>query len=224
MKNFFKILIALIICVIVGLWSPWMYLQIDLPGLFGVEKPNIISGLQVFSLGGEMKIYVDNEEKATVNPENSPVYIDSLTPGEKLVTLKRVASENAEYWSFNRVIRFEQNKDVILSYILGPSQAFSEGHVISLSPANLVTKNNLKVVTNVESPVIEIDGIVLSSNSNEFETIVSLDKQHEIKVYKEGYDDITFKLMPDSQEERDKFEGFIINVDVNLLLQPVDVQ
>ena len=148
MKNFIKFLIVLLICVLLGLWSPWLKLNVSLSDIFGVEKPDKISGLQVYSLSGEMEVFLDGESQGTVTPDNSPLVVDAISPGEKSVGLKRVSEVPGAYWEFNKVITFEENIDVVLSYILGPEEEFSEGNIVS--PVVRTDEDyNLKVNLNV---------------------------------------------------------------------------
>lgn len=222
MKNFIKILIVLLICSLLGLWSPWLKINVSLADIFGVEEPDKISGLQVYSFSGEMEVFLDGESQGTVTPESSPFIVDAVTPGEKSVGLKRVTEIPGAYWEFSKVITFEENIDVVLSYILGPEEEFSEGNIVS-TVARTDEDYNLKVNLNVEGVELYLDNIEYIVDGTEFRETISLDKQHTIKITKQGMEEIEFLILPEDQQSRDQFANYIINVDVQLMYQPVSI-
>lgn len=223
MKNFLRILIILTICTLIGLWSPWVSWNINLAGLFDVETPEEISGLQLTSLIGELEVRIDGESKGTVSPENSPLFIDTVQPGERQVEIIRVSQFENAYWKFNRNIDFVAGVDVIISLGLGPAEVFSEGTVITATRKTNESFNT-RIISNVVNSNIAINTIKMPQDQNSVIDNLTLDRQHLISVSKNGYETLEFRLFPSEQDERDKLKNFIINVEALLMLQPVNVE
>jgi len=213
----------MLVCVAIGLWSPWLMWNVDISDIFNVEKPNVISGLQVYSLLGEVEVFVDGESQGKVTPEDSPLIVDAIQPGEKSVRIERVSEVTDAYWAFEKVITFEESIDVVISYVLGPEKEFSEGHVITVTEKT-DEDYNLLVNTNIEGTAISLDEIQSQVPATQFTQNIALDKQHKIKIFKPGFEEIEFTILPESQDDRDQFANKIINVDVQLLYQPVQVE
>lgn len=223
MKNIIKILILLTICVLLGLWSPWVSWNIDLAGLFDVETPDEISGLQVSSLIGELEVKVDGEIKGTITPENSPLFIAAVDPGERQIEIRRLSSFENAYWKFNQNINFVTGVDVVISLGLGPSQIFSEGTIISATKKT--NENyNLVISANTDDPSISINTIGVIGQNNQVSDSLTLDRQHLITVSKNGYETLEFRVFPAEQEERDKIKDYVVNVETILMLQPVRLE
>src|SRR5438045_3568909 len=104
-----------------------MYWNLNLTDLFGIQKPEVISSLQVYSLSGNMDVQIDGKLAGTAKAEKSPFVVDRVTPGEHLITLKRISDVKNAYWDFNKLVTFEANTSVIVSYDLGPEEEFSSG-------------------------------------------------------------------------------------------------
>jgi hypothetical protein len=224
MRTILRILILLLFCTLFGLWSPWFNWNINFSRLFGVEKVEQISGLKVLSLSGDIDIFIDNELVDSVDSENSfTTSIVALEPGEKTIRLERKSEVENAFWSFNKVINFEEGLDVVISYRLGTSEEISEGHIITASEKKSETYN-LFIKTNVQDPTILINNIPSVVEGNTLTQNISLDNQHVIKITKAGFEDIEFLLLPETQEERDKFKNYVINVDAHLMYQPLQIE
>lgn len=223
MKNLIKILIFLTICTLVGIWSPWVSWNINLASFFDVETPEEISGLQLTSLIGELEVRIDGELKGTVSPENSPLFIDAVQPGERQIEIRRVSEFETAYWKFNRNIDFIAGVDVIISLGLGPAEVFSEGTIITAT--RKINENfNTRISANIENANISINTIQIQQEQGFVKENLTLDRQHLISVSKKGYETLEFRLFPSEQEEREKLQDFVINVEVLLMLQPVNVE
>lgn len=207
---------------IIGLWSPWRNIDIQISEIFGVESPEEVSGLQVISTSGEVELFFEGESQGTTNPESGPIIVSPISPGEKLVRIVRNSAPEG-YYEFNRIINFVSGIDVVVSYELGPDLIFSEGSVIT-AKEQLDEDYNLLVTANISDYEISLDGVSSRSIENQFSSTISLERQHELRVEKNGYEPIELTLLPEDQEFRDKLNGFVINVDLNLLLQPVEVE
>lgn len=223
MSKFSKLIILLLVGFLCALWSPWNSWNLSLPVLLGMEPAPEIGGLQVTSLAGDLEIFIDGFPMGSVASGES-VTITPVDPGERQIRIKRTSSVDNAYWEFNRLIKFESGIDVVVAYELGPTEEFSEGHVIyaTKSPEKI---NGIKL--NLDSTV---DGAKVLLDGNEIGTtplvsqVLSLDSQHTLKISKDGYEDQEFKLLPEAQEERDKVAGFNLNVIVGLFLQPLPIK
>lgn len=217
--------IILVVCVLLAIWSPWLRWNIDIAGLFGVQKPDSISGLQVISFSGEIEVFIDNNSVGKVSPDNSPFILDRLQPGDHLVTLKRTGEFSSTYATFNKLLTFEENSSVVISYNLGPDEVFSEGHVIyTTKKDSSAVDSKLNINVNAEDFNFTFDGLPIEKISGKTKSMtLDFTSQHTIKISKTGYESLEFKILPEMQSDRDKLKSFDLNVDVQLMLQPVEV-
>ncbi len=226
MNRIIKVILFLVICSLIALWSPWTNWNLDLNKIFGIQAPEVISGLQIYSLSGELEIYVDNNLVGSVDEEDSPFTVDKVMPGEHLFTLKRKSEVKNAYWIVNKLITFEAGTNVVASYNVGPEEEFTEGHIIyTIKRIDKNSSPSLNINLNVDNAVVTID-----SNSEEevlgkfYSTVLSYSQQHSITIFKDGYEKLEFSILPTSQEERDKLKDFNLNIEAHLMLQPVEVE
>lgn len=224
MKKILKLLLIALICVLLGLWSPWLYWRLDISQLFGVEKPNPISGLQVYSLGGELEVYIDNQkQEGSATPETSPLSVVAIEPGERLVRIVRKSTVDGAYTEFNKIINFVEGIDVVISYLLGPEDVFSEGHIITAEQKR-GESYNFKLSTNVTDYKVFIDEVEHTVSSGFFTQEFDLTRQRKVRIQKNGYQSIEFTIFPEEQGERDKLVNYILSVEAKLLYLPVKVE
>lgn len=226
MKKRWLIIGGFFLLLLLALWSPWLYSRFNLLQLFGINEPEGISGLQVNSLAGEIDVYLNGELVGTSSADKSPLSLDTVKPGDYLVTLKRKTSVPTSYWDFNKLVTFTEGTTVIISFNLGPEEAFSEGQIIYATKSNKSSNNiDLALDFNVEDPTVSVeDSSVQRINSRQFSSEISLDKQKKITVSKPGYENLEFTILPDSAEERSALGEFSLNVSIYLMLQPVQVE
>lgn len=225
MKRILLATVVIVLLVLLAIWSPWLRWNIDFANIFGVQKPESISGLYVNSFAGEMELFIDNESAGKITPESSPFILDRISPGDHLITLKRTGEFATSYSSFNKLIAFEENSAVVISYNIGPDDVFSEGHVIyTTKKENLDDESNLNINVNVEDFNFTFDGLPVEKVESNVKTMMlDFTRQHEIKIGKSGYESVNLTILPETQSERDKLKNFDLNVDVHLMLQPVEV-
>lgn len=206
-----------------AVWSPWNNWDINLSVIFGVQPPPEVAGLQVTSLAGEMIVKVDGENKGTVSPESSPLAIPGIKPGEHEISLQRKSSVNKAYWEFNRLLEFHSGVDIVVAYELGPTQKFSEGHIIKPTPSSRRDDTTLlNITTSPPNSQVQLDGASIGDSPVESYEL-GINDQHKLAINKDGYDTQEFVLLPDTQVDRDKLNGYDINVEANLFLQPLKV-
>ena len=224
MKTFIRLVILVLVLVLLGLWSPWLQWNVDIAKIFNVEKPDKISGLEVYSLLGDIQVEIDDiaQEGTASASEDRALIIDAIEPGEKSVTVKRISNVSGAYWEYRDIVTFTEGINTIITLGLGPEEEFSEGTFITATKKT--NENyNLKLKSDTTDFNAEIDGVPHAVNSNEFTQSISLDQQHTIKITKEGYETLEFTILPGEQSDRDKLVNYIINVETKLMLQPVQI-
>lgn len=223
MRSFAFITIVFLLLILFGLWSPIRLWETEVASLFGVESPNPISGLQVFTLSGELEVFIDNELNGSVTIENSPLIIDDVIPGERFIQIKRKSEIANAYWEFNELIPFEENQTVVVTYNIGPSEAFSGGHIITTKEKVTSDEENLRILAN--SPDIEITIDDISIELAEFPYIwnIDLESQHILRASGIGYEPFEFTILPRDPLERQSLEDYVITVDIRLMRQPVNI-
>jgi hypothetical protein len=222
MKTFLKILLAIVVLLVLALWSPWSKWNIDLRPLFGVNDPGSIAGLVVNSLSGNIEVTVDNQVLGSAS-EDVPLIVDAVAPGEKLVKLRRITDVEDAYWSYSKVVDFEEGTTAVLSFNLGPSEEYSEGNIIFFQK-RIGDSSNIHFTFNEDNVNVQVETQVYK-NVNKSGVSVSLDttEQKSIKIVKQGYEELEFKLLPEDANERARVKDFDIYVDVYLMKQPVNV-
>lgn len=222
MKRVVVVIAIFIALIILGFLSPWNNFRLSFSQLLGLGSIEEKAGVKVFSLVGEMEIYIDNEFQGTVTPESSPFEVLDLTPDFHQIRLKRKSTPDQAYFEFNRTIKFEKGLDVTISYELGPTTEFSEGHVFYAEERFDNSSTKLNVLSTPEGASLYLDDNFIGETpiSN---VDIDLNAQHKIKLEKAGYDTIEFNILPESQEERDKLKGYNLHLDINMFLVPINI-
>lgn len=226
MRKVATIFLIITILILIGLWSPWRGLNIDLSGLFGLSKQESLSGLQVYSLSGTLQIYIDDQLKGEVNPEQSPYFVDQIKPGEHLIKLVRKSDIPNAYADLSKLIQFEANTNVVISYNLGPEDTFTEGHVIyAVKQSDISKSTQLNIAANIEGYSVQLDTLPSEKVAlSDYKTDLDLSSQHSIKLSKSGYETLEFIILPSTQDERDKLKVYDVNIEAHMMLQPVSVE
>jgi len=220
-KKIGTIILIVVFLVILGLWSPWNNWNINIFNLLGIDSSEKFATLKVKSIQGTVSIYVDDELKGTATDNSEFAEINPITPGEHTISLKK--ESNGNYYQFVRKVNFEPGLDVVVAYDLGPSQLFSEGHILYTRKNFLNTKNpRLSVYSSPEETSVFLDDILVGA------TVIKdleLDKsvQHKLKFEKNGYDTMEILILPENLVDREKLSNYDIVLEVNLFLQPVKI-
>lgn len=227
MQKLSRIVILIIVAFLCALWSPWNAWNFNLIGLLGVKDEQSVSNLQVSSLAGELQVFVDDESepRATATPDNSTV-VPGISIGSHQIRLVRVSEVENAYWTYNKVIEFVAGVDVILAYELGPTEEFSGGHLIYADSSQQETTSStveLTVSANVDSANVVVNDLLIG------ETLISsfelpVDEQQRLTISKPGYEKQQFLLFPESLDDRQQLAGLDLFVEVDLFLQPLEVE
>ncbi len=219
MKKVGFCIIILIIGILGAILIPWHRLDTFKDKMLGTN--NSYASLKIFSLGGDMKVYLDSEEKGIVKSQDPYLEVFPVDIGDHVVKLERVSSQEGFYDYFEKEILFEKGFDTVISWEIGPTEESSSGWILYAQSSNEKKGNAL---LNISSD-IETCNVVLN-NTQEMETpinneAIGLDSQYNIKISKEGFQDLEFQILPEDQEARNRLDGYILYVEVNLYKIPI---
>jgi hypothetical protein len=221
LKKFLIVTMLVVFCVVCAVLAPWQNWNFNITSLFGITPPEKFARLQVSSLAGEIEIVIDGEVRGSVGPEGSPLLIEDIKPGQRLVKLVRVGEKPEAYISFERLANFSSDIDTVIAYELGPSEQFSEGHVISAFKNYLKPDTTLLNVNTTPSDVkVSLDGAEIGRSPLQGITLDTT-AVHKLRLEKQGYEPLEISLLPESPDERAKLVGYEINVEANLFLIPL---
>ncbi len=180
-----------------------------------------VSSLKVYSLGGEMEVFVDNEAKGTVSPDMPFLDVFPIDRGEHTVRLLRKSSNEGFYKEFEKRIWFEEGFDVIVSCEIGPSLDSSFGWMLYAKKANDGIEGvvRLHLKCNTRDCIARIDEKESFGDGEEY--LMSLDSQHYVNVKASGYQGIEFQLLPNEEEARRLISGYDLYLEVNLYRLPI---
>lgn len=222
MKKLLTIIFIVFGLIFLAAWSPWQNWNLSWINLLGIESKDEFAGLNVNSLAGDLDVSVDGEFQGTANSESGFLEIAPVEPGEHLIAISRKGSDQ-QYTEIVRKINFEAGVDVIIGYELGPTEEFSEGHILTTRKSYVGESGTfLEVFSSPAGISVTLDGQF--QGETPLKSIpLDLSGKHTLKFEKEGYDSLEIEILPDTQEERDKLNNLIINLEINLFARPIDL-
>lgn len=148
-----------------------------------------------------------NNTSVTVNSQNgtsnvringkdygqTPLTVESLTPGEYEIILKRVSDNPDFYDSRSYKVVLTRNTSAIIDVEMGPGDSTS-GYILyySQSPksdnSGYMTLNN-----NIESASVSLDGEFLTRTPISAYKLSA--KEYQVKISSEGYEDVSFPIV-----------------------------
>ncbi|MBD3363199.1 PEGA domain-containing protein [Candidatus Dojkabacteria bacterium] len=211
-----------------ALWSPWEEYDISFARIFGVKEIEHLSGLELFSLKGELELYLDDEYKGSITPEGGSFVLDDIEKGNHILRISRKSDNPNEYFEVVKSVNFVENLKVVLAYELGPSEEFSQGHIFYARKNSIANPDSTTAMLNIncqgcEEANVFLDEIEIGKTPVEGYQL-DLGKVHNLKLEKQNYEDLEFTILPDSQEDRDKLKGIELFIDVNLFLIPIEIE
>jgi hypothetical protein len=223
MKKTFWSFIIVILLIGLAVWAPWNNWNLSWKGLLGLEKPEGLSGLTVYSLAGTMEVYVDSEFQGEASPSTSPYEIDAIDPTEHKIELVRKGTEEDSYFKFSRTLNFQPGINSILSYELGPTKEFSAGYIFyASSKGSLESKTTILINSNPDGAKVSMDDVSIG-NTPIRNLEVDVSKTHKLKFEADGYEPLEFEILPTNQKDRDKLKGYDLVVETNLFRLPNSV-
>lgn len=221
-KKSVVIALSILILVLLAIWSPWNKWQVNWTNFLGIDSKDAVASLKVLSFGGEIEVYMDEEFLGSAIEPDLPLEVNPIDPGEHLITLKRKGPTNA-YTEITRKINFEPSIDVIIGFEIGPTEEFSEGHILYAKKSFIETQNTTIDIFSFTP------GISVSLNDRFIgetplkDIPIAIDAKQKLTFSKPGYDQLEIMILPDTQEERDKIKGLKLNLEVNLFVKPINV-
>ena len=211
--------ILVFIAVIAAIFFPLDIISILKDRLLGVG--NNYSSLKIYSLGGDIKVYIDGEEKGIAKEKGSYLEVLPIDVGEHEVKLVREATEEGFYPDFERIINCEKGFDTVISWEIGPTEEASSGWILYAQNASYKNGHTLINLTckprdckiNIDekgehtAPITKLN--------------LSLNEQHTFKASKEGYQDLEVQVLPEDEEARASLEGYELFFEVNLYRIPI---
>lgn len=217
-RNLFLLFLLLLL---LGFWSPWNDWDINFLQLIGIDTQPKLATLKVKSLAGNIDIFIDEQNMGSVTADDEFAEITTISKGEHLIQLKRLTEKEGIYYELSRKLNFEPGVEVVIAYDLGPSEEFSEGHILYTAPNfNKDSAPDLNIISEPDDVAVFLDDSQIGTTPLK-ELELDISKQHKVRFEKQGYDTLEFILLPESQEARDKLKGLSLQLEVNLFLQPM---
>ncbi len=221
-KTFWSFLIVIIL-IGLAIWAPWNSWNLSWQKILGLEKPEGLSGLTVYSLGGSMEVFIDSKSEGEVSPVSSPLEIDAIDPTEHKIELVRKGTEEDSYYKFSRTLNFEPGINSILSYELGPTREFSAGYIFyASSKGSIESKTTILINSNPDGAKVSLDDLPIG-NTPIRNLDIDISKTHKLKFEVDGYEPLEFEILPVNQKDRDKLKGYDLVVESNLFRLPTGV-
>ncbi|HLD03706.1 MAG TPA: PEGA domain-containing protein [Candidatus Dojkabacteria bacterium] len=205
--------------IVLAFWSPWSNLNFSLLNIFGISSVEKFATLKVKSLAGEIEVLIDGEYQDSVKSESDFLELTQINPGEHLIVLQRKGMD----YQVTRKINFEHGVDVVIAYEIGPTQEFSEGHILYTRKSFASEANTLiEIFSTPEHIKVFLDGVLIGETPLK-DLDLDISGKHKLRFEKTGYDSMEIEVLPETQEERNKLKNLLINLEVSLFTRPVRV-
>ena len=207
-RNILLVMLGVILTVGVIL-VPWQ----DLADRIGFDpfRTNIPGSLKATCLSGKCKVYVDGQYEG-----ETPVEIVDITPGEHTVKIERVASTSGFYTSIERKPTFLKATQVYMEWEIGPSEIFSQGHVLSFKERNHKTDPVLSITSQQQDVKISIDGVAAGEIPYLGASDDLSEGEHKITLTKTGYVDRELEVTINYK--------YISQIEVELMAKPIEAE
>jgi hypothetical protein len=218
-----KVVTILIILALLALavFSPWRNLNINLGNIFGVKNTSETSTLEVSSLGGKLKVFLDGNEVGSTNFQDPKLEISPITSGNH--TLKLMRDSDVSYPSFEKTILFAPGISSSISYELGLSEDISNGWLIV--PVKKVVKTT-STDTDITFRVLPEDSVLSINGEKKDSKVVKLDPKtkYDVRITKEGYLPQSFQILGFDDSKVKQSSDYEYIVDVKLGSIPLKVE
>lgn len=212
--------ILVFLAVFAAIFVPWDRLSVIKDRILGVGES--YSSLKVYSLGGDMKVFIDGEERGIAKEKESYLEVFPVSIGEYEVKLVREASVEGFYSDFTRRINFEKGFDTVISWEIGPTEESSSGWVLYARGTSIPQEGATLINLNChpESCNLKING-ESDLQAPIYHKELTLDQQYTIQASMDGYQDLEFQILSEESEARSKLEGYELFFEVNLYKIPI---
>lgn len=215
LKKIVFILFLLIVILLLAVFAPWERLS-GLDNLLHIKKAEKYSSLKVYSLGGDMNVSIDGEEKGISNFDKSYLEITPISPGDHQVVLKRISTSDSFYTDFEKNIYFEEGFDVVISWEIGPSEESSSGWILSAEKyqENSIENSSYLIFSSAPENIdVKIDGTDIADT-------IDLSNRHLVVCSSPGYQNLEFEVLPEDEDSRLKLKDYKLELYVKLYKLP----
>ena len=218
MRKVLFVLVFILIIILIAVFLPWNNVSRFKDKILG-ERSNAAS-LKVYSLGGDMSLYIDGEKRGDVLSKSSYLEVFPIEEGDHLVQLVREGSEENFYVEFKEIIWFEKGFDTVVSWEVGPSEELSSGWILYAKKLN---KNDTYAYLNINCESANCKCKLNDQEDVKIDSKIQLDKsnQYTIEASADGYQNLVVSIFPEDPEEREKLTGYDLFLEVNLFKIPI---
>jgi len=218
-----KVITILIILILIALavFSPWRNLNINLGGILGIKNSTETSTLEVSSLGGKLKVFLDDNEVGSTNFQDPKLEISPIIAGTHKLKLMR--DSDSIYPTYEKTILFAPGISSSISYELGLSEDLTNGWLIV--PEKKVIKT-ASAETNITFRVLPEDAILSINGEKKDSKVVKLDPnaKYDVRITKEGYLPLSFQILGFDESKIKMSSEYEYIVDVKLGSIPLKVE
>lgn len=218
MRKVLFVLVFILIIILIAVFLPWNNVSKFKDKILG-ERSNAAS-LKVYSLGGDMSVYIDGEKRGDVLSKSSYLEVFPIEEGDHLVQLVREGSEENFYVEFKEIIWFEKGFNTVVSWEIGPSEELSSGWILYAKKLN---KNDTYAYLNIDCEPANCKCKLNDQEDVNIDSKIQLDKsnQYTIEASADGYQNLVVSIFPEDPEEREKLTGYDLFLEVNLFKIPI---
>jgi len=216
----FTILIVLVLLAL-AVFSPWRNLNINLGSLLGIKNTSETSTLEVSSLGGKLKVFLDDNEVGSTNFQDPKLEISPIVAGTHKLKLMR--DSDSIYPTYEKIILFAPGISSSISYELGLSEDMTNGWLIV--PEKKVIKTT-STDTNITFRVLPEDATLSINGEKKDSKVVKLDPKtkYDVRLTKEGYLPLSFQILGFDENKVKQSLEYEYIVDVKLGSIPLKVE
>lgn len=196
-----------VLLVVALILIPWSDLALRIG--FDPFRINTPSGLQVNCLVGKCTVYLDGQKKG-----ETPLELLDITPGEHTVKLEKLSKSKDFYPTVTKKVNFLRGTNIYIEWELGPSEIFSQGHILSYKSRTHGTEPVLSINSGQKDIKVAIDGINVGDVPYLADKDTLKEGPHKITLSKTGY--------LSREVEVDIDFSYISQLDVELMALPVN--
>jgi len=157
------------------------------------------SVLESISLGGDMKLFIDGEEKGIIRSSQSKFELDGITSGVHKIELSKIS--DLPFPKFSTTLNFLDGFATTIVYEIGPSESVSQGWTIEPQEKQIASdKSELVIIPNVDAASIKLfnedTNEIISKREGMEQITYDLDFKtgYKILIEKDGYLPISFNI------------------------------
>lgn len=187
----------------------------------GVTKSSN-SAIESISLGGDMKLLIDGEEKGVIRGSQSKFELDGISSGVHKLELSKIS--DLPFPKFTTTLNFLDGFATTVVYEIGPSESVSQGWTIEpVEKKSDTDPSVLTIIPNIEAASIKMfnedtNELLKIKEGNQYQTYqLDFKNGYKINVEKDGYLPISFHIFGFNQNsdkvlEKAKKYNYIIKV------------